>query len=307
MNRCWWRDFDALVEPIQEDHPGSGRNLKWTLIAMGDMASDDGFCWPAVETVAKKASLGKRAVQMALRQAEVLGIIRRRQRRDASTQYVFVLDALPHVDRPVRVKERGPLDAFEEEPDLFGTGAGDAPLGKERVHGVRGTGAGDSLTGAPHAPRNTNETPLNHQETPDDLLCRFVTESWGGLASLFPELADFGALTDGRARAIVKRTAEFAGPRPSQEARIGVWETIFDQIQNSKLLVGESTDWQITSDWMLKKANFRKIMEKKYGRGSDRRGTAGRQDRSAVEAGHSALELVRDHRERSSRVHQPSV
>lgn len=301
MNRLWWRDFDPEVEPIQETHPGSGKNLAWALIAMADMASDDGFCWPAVETIARKARLSVRATQMALRQAEKIGILRKRDRRDASSQYVFVIDAMPHVERPSRAKERGPLDSFDEpEPDLFGTGAGGAGVKKRRVQGVRGTGAWDSLTGAGDAPRNVRESEENPQPSSDDLLCRFVEEEWGtNLRLAYPDLPPMPPMTEARARAIARRADEHAGKRPDHEARLAVWKTAFEVVRSSKLLLGLKTDWSCSVDWLLTRKNFGKVIARQYGNGHDRVGTAGRQDRSAVEAGHEALDLVRSHRSRS--------
>lgn len=304
MNRLWWRDFDPEIEALQasdpDRYPGSGKNLAWTLIAMADMASDDGFCWPAVETIARKARLSPRAVQMALRQAGALGILRRRDRRDASSQFVFVIDNMPHVERPSRAKERGPLDIFDEpEPDLFETGAGGAGGRKRRVQDVRGTGAGDSLTGAGDAPRNVRESEENPQPSSDDLLCRFVEEEWGNLLLDYPDLPPMPPTTEARARAIARRADEHAGKRPEHEARLAVWRTAFEVVRSSKLLLGLKTDWSCSVDWLLTRKNFGKVIARQYGNGHDRVGTAGRNDRSAVEAGHEALDLVRGHRSRS--------
>lgn len=301
MNRIWWRDFGSLLAPIQEDHPGSEKNFAWTLLAMADAAGDEGFCWPAVETIARKARLSPRAVQMALKQAEVVGLIRRRHRRDSSTQYVFNLEMLPHVERPRRSKERGPIEHFEEELDLFGTGAGDSPGLAPGVQGIRGTGAGDSLTGESGAPRTVIEPSGGESsDSLDDLLCRSVWEGWEAVRTSYPNLAAAPPMTDERRKAVIRRTEEHVGKKASAGARAELWRIVFEQVAGSKLLTGQATDWPgATLDWVVKKSNFSKIVGKQYGNGRDAIGTASRGDRSAVEAGSAALSIVRSHRDRA--------
>ena len=50
---------------------------KLVLLALADWANDEGLCWPSIERVAKKSSLKKRAVQLAIRSLEEMQFIRR--------------------------------------------------------------------------------------------------------------------------------------------------------------------------------------------------------------------------------------
>lgn len=283
MNRLWWRSFAEIAdEEFQALHPGSARNLKWTLVAMADMASDDGFCWPAIKTVAIKASLSPRAVQMAIRQAEAIGILRRRHRHDASTQYVFVLDTLPHVDRPQRSKEKGPIDHFEEpETDLFGRGAGPAPLPDSGVQGLHHPPAGDSLPPAQPAPRNvretSNETPSRISgdlQSPAATLVEHIEARW-------QEIVD---ANEGRIAAIrkidagLKRTIEI---RARQHARDGetdfqVWDELLENIATSRFLrglvppgPGRETSFRLSLPWACTASHFREIINGKYNQNRD--------------------------------------
>jgi len=52
---------------------------KLVLLALADWANDDGLCWPSIERVAKKSSLKKRAVQLAIRSLEEMQFIRREE------------------------------------------------------------------------------------------------------------------------------------------------------------------------------------------------------------------------------------
>lgn len=278
MNRLWWRDFDGDVAPIAETHPGSGKNLKWTLIAMGDMASDDGFCWPAVATIALKASLSERSVQMALRQAEALGILRRRDRRDASTQFVFNLDRLPHVERPHRAKERGPIDEFKEEPDLFDTGESPAPVSKGRVQSVRGTGAGDSPTGAGAAPRNVIETSEESSSglsgdlqspAPAESLVEMICRRWATIVGCNEgRISSIRKIDDGLRHMIEVRGRQHAH---ADETPMDVWNTALDNIASSRFLrglvppgPGRLEPFRLSLSWAAKAANFREIVNGKY-------------------------------------------
>jgi hypothetical protein len=312
MNRLWWReDFDEILAPIQEEHPGSGKNLKWTLLAMADTASDDGFCWPAIETVARKSSLSRRAVQMAIRQAEKIGILKRRHRNDASTQYVFQIDRLPHVDRPRRAKERGPLDHLaDEEPDLFGTGAQPAPV---TGAGDSRRGAGDSQTGAGPAPRTINEPSeeTSFLDSGDLAIARppldeYVEQRWHEMKAAHPGIADVRKIDDGLKHAI--------GLRASQHARAGedgyaVWDEFFETVATSRFLTGRAppgrdrdTPFKLSLPWALKAHNFREIIGGKYN--GDRDPTAydpdsGRRLGPTDQAVGGALKRMRDARERN--------
>ena len=52
---------------------------KLVLLSLADWANDEGLCWPSIERVAKKSSLKKRAVQLAIRSLEEMKFIRREE------------------------------------------------------------------------------------------------------------------------------------------------------------------------------------------------------------------------------------
>lgn len=52
---------------------------KLVLLSLADWANDDGLCWPSIERIAKKSSLKKRAVQLAIRSLEEMQFIRREE------------------------------------------------------------------------------------------------------------------------------------------------------------------------------------------------------------------------------------
>lgn len=52
---------------------------KLVLLSLADWANDEGLCWPSIDRVAKKSSLKKRAVQLAIRSLEEMQFIRREE------------------------------------------------------------------------------------------------------------------------------------------------------------------------------------------------------------------------------------
>lgn len=110
------------------------------LLALADFADDDGYCWPAVGTIAEKSRLSERHTRKILRQLEQEHEIESEQGRGGrgkTTRYKVVLkpghnarvrqktglsDAVnPVADDPRTVKNRRPTgSSFHSEPaDLF--------------------------------------------------------------------------------------------------------------------------------------------------------------------------------------------
>ena len=68
----------------------SGRKL--VLLAFCDHANGQGECYPSVETIARKCSMGQRTVQQHVGELESAGILVRRFRKGRSTVYRIALD-----------------------------------------------------------------------------------------------------------------------------------------------------------------------------------------------------------------------
>ena len=76
MAACW---------PLQGMSPAQ----KAVLISLADQASDDGVCWPAVGTIAKRTCLSERAVRDALAWLQASGAVFREYRPNTSTSYTI--------------------------------------------------------------------------------------------------------------------------------------------------------------------------------------------------------------------------
>ncbi|RQQ19713.1 helix-turn-helix domain-containing protein [Burkholderia stagnalis] len=73
MNQAWRTDLPT--------------GAKFVLVAVCDTANDEGVCWPSVETIRRKCSMGERTVQRHLDDLESAGIITRSFRKGRSTTY----------------------------------------------------------------------------------------------------------------------------------------------------------------------------------------------------------------------------
>ncbi|WP_258530023.1 helix-turn-helix domain-containing protein [Pseudomonas aeruginosa] len=60
---------------------------KAVLISLADQANDQGVCWPAVDSIATRCCLSKRAVQQAIKWLRGAGIVSVEERQGRSTMY----------------------------------------------------------------------------------------------------------------------------------------------------------------------------------------------------------------------------
>lgn len=67
--------------------PGMSPAQKAVLISLADQANDQGVCWPAVDSIATRCCLSKRAVQQAIKWLRSVGIVSVEERQGRSTMY----------------------------------------------------------------------------------------------------------------------------------------------------------------------------------------------------------------------------
>ena len=86
-------------------------NLKLTLLALADFASDSGKCWPSIPTIATKAGKSIRQVKYDLKELDGLSLIRREYRFNNSNLYW--LNTRPELLFPIV-----PIDKTEEDEEI---------------------------------------------------------------------------------------------------------------------------------------------------------------------------------------------
>jgi len=74
MSQCW---------PLQS----LSVTQKAVLISLADQANDDGVCWPAIGTIAKRCCMSERAVRTAMDHLEAVGLLSRERRFNSSNVY----------------------------------------------------------------------------------------------------------------------------------------------------------------------------------------------------------------------------
>ncbi|NIK50289.1 helix-turn-helix domain-containing protein [Xanthomonas arboricola] len=140
MSQCW---------PLQ----GLSGPQKAVLISMADQANDDGVCWPAVGTIARRCCLSERAVRSAMDHLEAVGILARERRFNSSSNYTVTPAKYDESKSPAKGKRKVGKAAISGAAPGAGDaphagGAPDAPQGAPAAGGPA-PGAGLDLHGAP--------------------------------------------------------------------------------------------------------------------------------------------------------------
>ncbi|PPT23082.1 helix-turn-helix domain-containing protein [Xanthomonas arboricola] len=140
MSQCW---------PLQ----GLSGPQKAVLISMADQANDDGVCWPAVGTIARRCCLSERAVRSAMDHLEAVGILARERRFNSSSNYTVTPAKYDESKSPAKGKRKVGKAAISGTAPGAGDaphagGAPDAPQGAPAAGGPA-PGAGLDLHGAP--------------------------------------------------------------------------------------------------------------------------------------------------------------
>lgn len=62
-------------------------STRLVLLVLADQANDQGYCWPSMKTISKKANLSRRYVINILRELEEKGLLQKRKRLDENGDY----------------------------------------------------------------------------------------------------------------------------------------------------------------------------------------------------------------------------
>ena len=293
------KDFDEMIAPIADKHEGSGRNLKWTLMALADYANAEGFAWPSIKSIELWTGLSTRSVQRALKQAQVLGLVRIRKRTDASSQYLFNLSALPYVERPTMSKQRGPHEEYEdwEEPDLFegaaGTPATVAPPPCQGDTPPVPQTTSTHATVTPYPIIEPSEEPVSEPSGSTDVvpatatgtdlwgkmqertapLESFIKAEWDKLKAKYPNMGECRSITASMSKLVRDRAKEHI---QTGETLHDVWILVFKRIEESEFLTGRvpprppyNKRYRLTLSKLLKPHIFREVINDGYGGETD--------------------------------------
>lgn len=76
-----------------EQHSASRKGEHAVLVALANMANDDGYCWPKVETIAQRTGLSVRTVKYKIKALEALGelVVERQPGRGLRTSFRIII------------------------------------------------------------------------------------------------------------------------------------------------------------------------------------------------------------------------
>lgn len=151
MSQCW---------PLQS----LSVTQKAVLISLADQANDDGVCWPAVGTIAKRCCMSARAVRDAMDHLELVGLLSRERRFNSSSVYVVTPAKFDASAAPSKGKRKA-----GKSGDAAGAGAaphaGGAPDAPGDAPDAGGEAPGAGLEVRP-VPPNRHITPIEPSDEP---------------------------------------------------------------------------------------------------------------------------------------------
>jgi len=151
MSQCW---------PLQS----LSVTQKAVLISLADQANDDGVCWPAIGTIAKRCCMSARAVRDAMDHLELVGLLSRERRFNSSNVYAVTPAKFDASAVPSKSKRKS-----GKAGDAPGAGAaphsGGAPAAPGDAPGAGGEAGGAGLEVRP-LPPNRHITPIEPSEEP---------------------------------------------------------------------------------------------------------------------------------------------
>ncbi len=82
--------------------PCESHAVKLLLIALADVANDEGFCWPGLNTLARKCDLSRQGVIDQIEKLEKSGFLIVNRQHGSTNQYQIVLEKLPESREQIR-------------------------------------------------------------------------------------------------------------------------------------------------------------------------------------------------------------
>lgn len=134
---------------------GLKANEKLVLMALADIADDDGFCWPSMAHIGLKCDCSERTVRRVVRKLEAGGLVATDQSKGRSSNRYVVI---PDPDKLAGLNEANPEEMTGSNPDNL------TELNQDKVTGM------ETQPGQTGSPTRTQLCPPNHQEPPITLL-----------------------------------------------------------------------------------------------------------------------------------------
>ena len=151
MSQCW---------PLQS----LSVTQKAVLISLADQANDDGVCWPAIGTIAKRCCMSERAVRTAMDHLEAVGLLSRERRFNSSNVYSVTPSKFDVSAAGTKAKRKAKKSGTA--PGAGGAAdAGGAPDAPGAAPDAGGPARGAGLEVRP-VPPNRHITPIEPSEEP---------------------------------------------------------------------------------------------------------------------------------------------
>lgn len=206
---------------------------KLVLIKLADNANDNGECWPSYQHIADQCEIARSTVKVHIRALEEAGLLRREFRRkgEVNQSNVFHL--------------------------TIGGGAADNPPG---AADNLGGGAADNPRTS-HSFESINEPFCDQQAGSPKVKQIPFKEIFDAYARCLPKLPQLRIIDESRKAMIRSRWNA-----DERFQTVDFWVRFFTHVSESDFLMGRTDrPWNgCCFDWLLKPANFRKVVEGNY-------------------------------------------
>lgn len=293
------------------DVRGVSANAWRLLIMMAGYAHNERFeVWAACSTLAEDAELSVSSVRRALKELMERGLlvhVAARFRDDGARStnsyalqvgrisiipgqenVVDLPDGIAISDPPLVNLTRGPSHSSDEGALVT------ADQCKESI--IEGGNEGNPSPIIPKQELMLYEAQPDGIMTESEIVQAFI-ERWDVLAGKVRRLSKISRFEDKRRASLLARVAEFE-PSRHRASVLALIDRVLATIEGSRFLRGEKVDWKVDPTWALKPASFLKLEETGYAQDYGNLDRARPEDRSTVEAGRKALELLRSRRPR---------
>jgi len=113
---------------------GLNSSDKMVLLSLADYSNIHGHCWPAVETLAQRCSIGGRQVRRIIKKLEVAGLLIVKNRGRRSNYYVLDLNIKPDISDQLNKVDDDLTGHIEQvKPDMGGRSINEPPIEPKRL------------------------------------------------------------------------------------------------------------------------------------------------------------------------------
>lgn len=222
------------------------------LLAIADNADENGYAWPSIRTIAKKAAMGERGAQKCIKKLEKEGLISIKIGGGRSKTNAYQITTNGIGDR--KKHQNTEQNTLNTSSSFTGINPEQSDINPEPAFHKPRTPVHPNSQEPPLEPEDTYVSLSKPAKISDDIT--LAIQHFNAVADRvgWPRVQK---LTPQRRSSLLSRFKDVGG--------VAAWCEAINRASRSPLLVGNnSRQWIASFDWLAKPANFTKLMEGNY-------------------------------------------